>query len=513
MSIDRHISSTHIIWAVGLFFGLCLALIMGSAVGRFDIMRIAFVLGTGIGIATFLALGKNYWLLIPLSLGANFPAVPLGGRSIEFPELAIAGCSLFFIIRVATRKEKIRLFTAINTPFLLFIAWVGMVFLLNPTGLALIGSDVGGARFYLKVGLAFASFVILSNRAYTEKDIKWVLGLLIFGTFFSMVYGIAQYLLIGPTANPTTGIDIDEFYTWHQLLSHPALAISALIFARWSPREVFGIQKPLILVIYIICIGFVLISGKRMALVGVVLAPMLSAIMFRQIRYIFLTIIMAIGFLMMLLTGQGQWFKLPLVVQRTVSWLPGDWDPELDRLKGGNDEWRAELRRIAILNIKRDPWIGRGFAVDIQDTVSALNMMERGGDMEVQVASYALGHAWHNTWLGYAADFGIPFSIIQAIIMLTVLIVTFRIFKACGNQNLFGVFALFVFIYVCRDFFASWTSGHSALVAYSRWWMYGIVIAIYNQIQSAKKTRYTPKKHLFSSNYAIASQPAEATGH
>jgi len=489
MDINRHISSTQITWVVGVFLGLALAVMMGSAIGGQDFQRVAIVLGAFLGLGTLLALGKHYWLLIPFSLGAKFPAVPLGGRSLEFPEIAIAGCALLFILRVATRKEKLQVFRSINIPFLLFIFWVGMVFLLNPIGLAMLGSNIGGGRFYLKLGLAFASFVILSSRTYSERDIKWVLGLLVFGAFFGMIYGIGAYAALGPQIDPNTGMVIEGFYTWHQVLSWPAFTIAFLIFARWSPGDVFSFQRPQLIVAYSLCIIVVLLSGKRMALLAVMLAPVLSAVMYRQYRYIFVAIIILMGVMFTVIAGQGQWFKLPLVAQRTLSWLPGDWDAELQHIAGGTDEWRAELRRIAIANIQRDPWIGRGFAVDLQDTMTAIGMQMRGGDMEIQVAAYALGRSWHNTWLGYAADFGIPFAIIQGLVWLWILVLSTRVFLTFCNHSFLGVFALYLFIFTCRDLVASWTGGHSSLDAFDRWWMYGILIAIYLQSLAVKQQK------------------------
>jgi hypothetical protein len=114
-------------------------------------------------------------------------------------------------------------------------------------------------------------------------------------------------------------------------------------------------------------------------------------------------------------------------------------------------------------------------------------MQMRGGDMEVQVAAYALGRSWHNTWLGYAADFGIPFSIIQGLLWLWILVLSAKIFRAVGNRSFLGVFALYLFIFTCRDLLASWTGGHSSLDAFDRWWMYGILVAIYLQIFTAKR--------------------------
>lgn len=513
MNFERNISTTQITWVVGLLVGLGVAFILGSAIGSQDFQKVLLILGAGIGTAVFLALGKHYWLLIPFSLGAKFPALPLGGRNLEFPELAIAGCSLFFILRVATRREKLHLFRAVNAPFLLFMAWVGMVFVLNPIGLAMMGSSVGGGRFYLKLGLAFAAFVILSSRTYTEKDMRWVLGFLVFGAFFSAIYGIAEYALIGPQIDPTSGMVVESFYSWHQVLSVPATTIAFLIFARWSPKEVFGIQRLGIFVTYLLCIGFILLSGKRMALASMILAPVVSAIVFRQPKYILVAGVLVFGGLMTIVAGQGQWLNLPLVAQRTLSWLPGDWDPELETMRGGTDEWRAELRRVALENISRDPIVGRGFAIDLQETVTAIGMQARGGEMEIQAAAYALGRSWHNTWLGYAADFGIPFALLQAIIVGSVLILSFKTFRYYGNSSPFGVFALYVFIFTCRDVMASWTSGHSALDAYDRWWMYGIVVALYLQSTLTKARSDRPMDRQRLQSEQMPATPAEAVAN
>lgn len=495
MSIDRHISSTQVIWAIGLLLGLLLAAFLGTAVGNQDLSKVVLVFGAGATISVFLFLGNNYWMLIPLSLGAmKMPTVPLGGRSLEFPELAIVGCSIMFLVRIATRKDKLHLWQSVNLPFLLFMLWVCMVFVINPVGLAMLGSSTGGARFYLKIALAFGAFVILSNRTYTERDIRWVIGFIIFGAFFSLFYGVTNYILVGPEIDAATGLQKEEFYTWHQELAIPAFTITFLIFARYSPRQVFGIQKPWLIVVYLLCMLAVLLSGKRLATIGMLTAPLVSAVMYRQYIYVLVALTFVLGSMTLVVTGQGQWFRLPLVAQRTLSWLPGDWDPELGAIRGGTDEWRAELRYTAMEKIKHNPIIGRGYAVDIQDVITAISVQQRGGDMEQQVAAYAIGSAWHNTWLGYAADFGIPLSIIQASIYIFMMILCAKCFRYYGGQNMFGFFALYVFIYTIRSLINTHTGGHSAMDAWQQWWAYGIIVAIYLQMQ-AKKAQNRPASY------------------
>jgi len=508
MNLDRHISITQITWVVGTLLGLAMAVFLGSAVGGQDFQKVALVLGAGIGIATFLILGKNYWMLIPLSLGASFPAIPLGGRAIEFPELAIAGCAAMFAARVATRKEKLVVFRSVNVPILLFVAWVGMIFAMYPVGFAMLGSEQGGARFYLKLGLAFAAFLILSSRTYTERDIKWIFGFLLFGAFFTLLYDFTTTVLGGPVVDPATGMVQDEFYTWHQTLSAPAITIVFLMCAKWSPREIWSLQRPWLVLVYAICFLMVLMSGKRMALVAVVMAPLVSAVMFRQYIYILVALMVAFAVSSALVAGQGQWFKLPLVAQRTLSWLPGDWDPALQSMTGGADEWRAELRYMANELIKQAPLVGRGFAVDISETVTAIGMAARGGGVDIQVASYALGRSWHNRWLGYAADFGIPLSVMQGIIYVAVLLMSIRCFGYYGNRKLFGVFALYVLIYTIRDITASHTSGHTSLDAWTRWWMYAVIVSIYAGMQGAQ-ARVLPRNFTESKQGIPLARPQE----
>ena len=82
MEISRNISAIQLTWIVGTLVGLVMAVLMGSAVGGADFRLVATVLGIGLGVGTFLVLGKNYWILVPFSLGASFPAFPIAGRSL-----------------------------------------------------------------------------------------------------------------------------------------------------------------------------------------------------------------------------------------------------------------------------------------------------------------------------------------------------------------------------------------------------------------------------------------------
>ena len=479
MEINRNISMNQVTWFIVMLLGFLLAVFMGSAVGGADFRLVGTVVGIGIGVGTFLTLGKHYWLLIPFSLGASFPAFPIAGRSLELPELAIPGCALFFLFRVAFRKEKLTLFRIVNLPILLFMAWVGIVYILNPIGLAALGSEFGGGRFYVRILLAFLAFIIMSNRQYTEQNIRWILGFVLFGAFFSAAYGIISHFVIGPPVDSTIMPDTD-YYSWHQWVAVPAITATYLLFSRWKCSEIFSLQRAGPLLVYVVCILMVLFSGKRMAIVAVLIAPLVIAAFYRQGAAIFLIVGGGILTFAVIVLGQGEFYELPLTVQRTVSFLPGNWDPSLSYIEGGQDSFRDELRLIAMENIKANPWIGDGFKINIGETAWVSNLQNAQSSGLSTAVGMALGRAWHNTWLGYAADFGIPLSILQGVIMIWIIVLSAKV--AHRGNNMYVVFSLYVLIKSVMNFVSSHTGGHTANDAYEDWWYYGVMVALFTQI-------------------------------
>jgi hypothetical protein len=224
-----------------------------------------------------------------------------------------------------------------------------------------------------------------------------------------------------------------------------------------------------------------------------------SAVVYRQYAYVFVGGLLALLLSFALIFGHGDLFRLPLQMQRALSWLPAKWDPEFQAMAAGRDPFRESLRRFAIENIERDPLIGRGFAIGYSEIIGQIGASRYLGGYDAQAAPYAIGRAWHNTWLGYAADFGIPLSVIQGILYLTVLIIAFKTSRAYSFDSLKSIIAIYILIFTVRDLFASHTSGHSALDAYARWWMYGLLFALYaaTKSKSPQKRETSNPRELF----------------
>jgi hypothetical protein len=479
------VNSKIIVFAVSAL-GLLIALFLGMAVGEGKQVQIALVFGAMVGAPLLLSLGKNYWYLIPASLLSGLPAIPIGGRSINLSELCIALCFGIFITRTAFKLDKIVLLRASQVPIYLFIAWVLIIFCLYPVGLAAFGAATMGGRFYIQLLLAFIAFLIIASREITDKDCKLIIYIILIGNLIGASYGILSYFFFG-TGDQVFSSDSEGYYTWHQNLGLISMAIAFIIFSWKGPKEIFGLKSFKFLAIYVITIGLTLISGKRMALVAVFLAPLVSAIAFKQIRYIYLGALVFTIFSAIVVLGHGDYFRLPLVAQRTLSWLPANWDSEFQHMEKGQDPFRETLRRFAMENIKRDPIVGRGFAIEHSEIIAQLTASRMMMGNDFLAAPYAVGRSWHNTWLGYAADFGIPLSVIQALVYLTVLIVTFKTVRLLPQKTPRFIFSVYVLIFTVRDIIASHTSGHTALDAYERWWMYAVIFSIYASVTARKK--------------------------
>ncbi len=480
--------------------GLLVALFLGMAVGEGRRMHIAAVFAVMVGAPILLSLGKNYWYLIPASLLSGLPAIPFGGRNIDLAELCIALCFGIFITRVAFKLDRIVLWRPTHIPIYLFMFWVVFIFCLYPVGLAVFGASTMGARFYLQLVLAFMAFIIIASRDITEKDCKWIIFFVLGGSVINTTYTIVSFILFGPgdeILNP--GADTDGAYTWHQSLSVPAMAVVFLLFSWKKPRDILGFRNPILLLVYLFAIALTLYSGKRMALIAVLVAPLVSAVVYRQYTYIFAGAFFAVIFSLAIIFGHGDFFRLPPQMQRTLSWLPAKWDSEFYNMAGGKDPFREALRRFAMENIDRYPIIGRGFAIEYSEVIGQIGASRYLGGDDMQAAPYAIGRAWHNTWLGYAADFGIPFSVIQGILYLTVLIIAFKTSRAYPFGSLHSIVAIYILIFTVRDLLASHTSGHSALDAYARWWIYGLIFSLYaaTKAKSLKKQETSNPRELF----------------
>ena len=479
--ITRIVSRFHII--VTVIVALFAAAFLGISAGEGDFSNIYLAIFGAVFIALTIALGKKYWFVVVFAFTTQLPAVPIKNRLLELPELAAVLGTVVFLLRYAVKRQALSIIRKEHVPVLLYTGWVMIIFTLHPVGLADAGAALGGARFYAKILLALAAFLIMANQEVTEKDCKWILILLLVGSTLETFYQIALYFLpvhlIGLDAGMMLSEDPDSFYSWQQALAQVPILLITLGFARYKASELFSLNRLWAVIGFGLSVVMIAMSGKRAALASVPVFALSAAAVRREWGYVVLWLSGAILAGSVIVLGHGDLFRLPLTIQRALSVLPAKWDSEMDLLAGGQDLFRAELRRQAILKIEKNPWVGEGYQVNLS-LAQALTAQyaTRGGDTELQVTPFAMSSAWHNTWLGYAADFGIPASVLAGVIYLTVLRRAWKTFKELPPNSLTQTLVMYIFLYTVRDLAFSHTGGHSATDAFARWWMYGLLVAL-----------------------------------
>jgi O-antigen ligase len=212
--------------------------------------------------------------------------------------------------------------------------------------------------------------------------------------------------------------------------------------------------------------------------------PAMAAFFRRQWIYFITFGVLGSFVLSVLVVGHGKYFELPFTVQRTLANLPGDWDQKVIQQTRGL--FRQELRAMAIEDIKSSPWVGNnGIAVKFSEMEKF--MLYAKDPTRFEAAGHAASSNWHNTWLGMAADFGIPAAAFYLGFILTFLVLGYRTIRRFPHGSHLNTLSYMLFFFLTTQALRTWTSGHSALSPYQIWWVAGLIAALSLTRQASDK--------------------------
>ena len=485
--VHRFIERPHLLVVPVAMLGLFM--FVALAIGHGEFFDVGLIVGVLLAGALAGILGRNYWLMIPLAFSSELPAIPLGGRLVELGEASIVVCTAIFMGRFALRQQRFTLFRTSHAAVIAFTAWAVFILWRNPIWLTAAEGELGGARFYAKIVMALAAFLVMANQEIGERESRWIIILVLIGSVLATARSIASYFipaLGGTAALAGAVVDPDSFYTWQQHLAGVPSLVILLLFSRYKSREIFTLQRVWALGLFVVSAVLIVLSGKRAGVASLPICAVAAATIRKEFGYVALWVGGALTAGILVVAGQGTLFHLPLAAQRALSWLPGQWDPELQSLEGGGDDFRSMLRRLAWEKIQRDPWVAQGYRVDMALIQQSMDI--GGGGIEGQVLPFALGSAWHNTWLGYAADLGIPASILAGLIFLTFIKMGWRLSTRLPDGSWTHTLAMYITILAILRLLNSHTSGHSANDQFERWWMYAILVSLAVKLAKDRQT-------------------------
>jgi hypothetical protein len=396
----RSISGNQIIIWIALASGLAVALVIGSAVGSADMRFVAGALAVIPAALIFVKLKTNIWVLLPIGwyLTGRLPWLPLPFTVRDLCFLTVIGA---FTIFAATRAVSLkRNLSTLDYLIYINLAYLVTVFVRNPVGVLAMQSSMVGGRPYFEISLAFGAYLVLSRVQITDIFAKvfplffviptWSVGILdLVSRLNAQTADALSRIYSAPEVGGTAATPQFEGKVGVQRLVGMKDAGASAVLALCAKYNPITLISPLYLhrlIMLAVAFGALFLSGFRSILLFGLVAFVLSAILRQQLKDLWVAISGGLLALIMIIALQGNVLQLPLTMQRALSWLPGDWDPETVMDAEGSTQWRVEMWGWAWNDerILQDRVWGQGFGFNIEDMnliMSSLSAGEAGSTL------------------------------------------------------------------------------------------------------------------------------------
>jgi len=370
----------------GLFLGAIFLALFVAPNSPFLVIGICF------GLFGFIALGKlgrNIWVLFPMSAGLSGTINLIKGGLTPLQLVCIV--LFFYCLYLLKADPTFRIRTG---PMWFFIPLSCITLLLafnwlkgRDLGLNVFGSVRVGGKNYLNCVLPFVGYIaaISIRRPNRKHDMRLPLYILSGYLVDALIFVITTLV---PASAPAffriyDSVNIEAFQatqvsqiseigggyvTRFGRSGHLAYVLLACLqtYIPWNtwirvPTLLFA---PFIALFTVICS---LISGFRNYLLRFVIVALIGIWQSFGIYSLFLAL-PAVSVVAVLVFGQGTMFNLPPVIQRTLIFLPGNWDREIALSAEGTADFRKDLRRVYFKEFFRaDNFLGDGYLYDRED--------------------------------------------------------------------------------------------------------------------------------------------------
>jgi hypothetical protein len=460
----RNISTNNLILWVVAVLGLGASLMIGSAVGSSDIRMVAGALAAIPALVIFAKLKTNIWVLIPIGwyLTGRLPWLPLPFSIRDLTMMAAIGSFLLFaVMRAIPMKRKL-----CTLDYLIYInlAYLATVYARNPAGFWAMQTSMVGGRPYLEIILAFGAYLVLSRVQISDFLAK------IFPLFFVIpAWGVGLLDMIGQIL-PRIGLALNAIYTGigpssivsgavagAQVgttrlsgLQNAGLSAVLALCAKFNPITLISPLYPVRVGVFTLALLAIFLSGFRSVFLFALVAFILSSVLRKEIKNLWAAGGALILLVTILISIQGSLLQLPLTMQRTLSWLPGNWDEAALADAEGSSRWRFEMWEWAWNDdrILRDRVWGQGFGLTIEDMnlISASLLAGQGGASMLGGSdreNFMITGSFHSGPLSTIKYIGVVGLTLYYFLMCYMAVLAWRL---CGRAQGTNAFTLALFV-------------------------------------------------------------------
>ncbi|EEF57251.1 O-antigen ligase family protein [Pedosphaera parvula] len=402
-----------------VIYGICLPLAIFLGYLLATPMDLTTVVSVGIVLALLsipLFLRWHYpWML--LFWNANAIIFFLPGKLQFSILLVLISFSISALQYILNRNLKFLYVQSIAWPLFLLATVVIFTAKLNGgIGLNVLGGEnIGGKRYvYLLIGV-LGFFAISSRKIPSEKAPLYIV-LFFIGALSAAIGSLIQvvspalyfiFLIFPPEEQGlqavVSSMGPEHAYTRLGGLSGAGTGVLFLMLACYGLRGVFNLKKfwrPMIFMFFMV-IG--LFGGFRsmVIILGLVLGGLFYFEGFMRSR------ILPILILFLILGGTltvSMVDKMPLSIQRSLSFLPIKIDPIAERDARASSDWRLQMWATVLPQVPKYLILGKGYSINASEMDQIQAGLSRGGD---SAEGAAMAGDYHNGPLSLIMPFGI----------------------------------------------------------------------------------------------------------
>ncbi len=414
-----------------LIYGITLplAVVIGYMLGQPDFSTFMVIGLLMIILALPVLLNWHHPLLV-LSWNATAVAFFLKGRPPFW--LVFTAVTLMVMLLRKSLDRKARFIQAPGVAWpLIFLGVVTFITaqLTGGFGLMSFGSEVWGGRRYIYLWGAIAGYFALTSQRIPLNRAQIYVALFILG---GLSWAIASMIrFVGPSFYFLFWLFPVEVMPWQiaptgelpRLTGICFAAVAALSFmlARYGLRGIFLARKPIRTLVFVGFLVLSLIGGFRSWMIYIVI---LIGVQFfleglHRTRLLIVAVLVGLFATAALIPILP---RLPVPIQRSFAWLPLPVDPVVRQDVEGSTQWRVNMWKLAIEEVPRYFWLGKGYAIDPREAEITWTGWKRFGE-EAQFASAYLSQDYHSGPLSVI----IPLGIWGAVGVVWFLAVAFRI--------------------------------------------------------------------------------------
>jgi hypothetical protein len=298
---------------------------------------------------------------------------------------------------------------------MLTLVVVGTACLRGGIGLRALGAAAQGGRYYMYVlGAIVGYFALTAGHISLAKSEKMSALYFLSGTTYALsnlayALGPAFYVMYNfvPAGLAAAQAASDFGLTSIDRISGLGPACNAallFLLARYGIRGLFQYSKPWRFLGLSVVMGASFFAGFRSVFIGLCLLLFIQFVAEGLVRTRLFPVALGLGaaFIVLVFLFAN---KLPLVVQRTVSFLPLNVDASVRADSLGTSEWRFQMWSVVGREIPKYLWLGKGYGFDGAEMDLTMDAIRLGLLNNVEEAM--LAGDYHSGPLSVIIPFGI----------------------------------------------------------------------------------------------------------